>query len=234
MKPVVICHMVSSVDGRLHPSRYTASPDVDHDHWSETYNRVADGVDADGWLVGRATMAEMSRAGPYPPANPGPVKRPIHVARPADSYGIAVDRSGKLHFDGYAIVGDHVVVLLGRDVPDLHLAELAADGVSYVAAEGEAIDWAAMLDTLGERFGIRRLLLEGGGVINGSLMAAGLVNELSVIVCPALDGGAGTAGIVSAGEAGLQGRVRLGLLSANTLDHGVVHLRYRVEPDGAG
>ncbi len=234
MKPVVICHMVSSIDGRLHPSRYTASPDGDHDGWSETYNRVADGFGADGWLVGRATMAEMSRAGPHPPADPGPVERPIHVARRADGYGIAVDRSGKLHFDGDAIAGDHVVMLLGRDVPDGHLAELAADGVSYVVADGSEIDWAAMLHVLGDRFGVRRLLLEGGGVINGGLLAAGLVEELSVIVCPALDGGTQAAGIVAFGEAGLAGRVRLSLLSAETLDHGVAHLRYRVEPDGAG
>lgn len=44
-----------------------------------------------------------------------------------------------------------------------------------------------MLDVLGRELGIRRLLLEGGG-INGSFFAAGLVDELSVIIAPALDG----------------------------------------------
>jgi riboflavin biosynthesis pyrimidine reductase len=44
-----------------------------------------------------------------------------------------------------------------------------------------------MLDVLGRELGIRRLLPEGGG-INGSFFAAGLVDELSVIIAPALDG----------------------------------------------
>ena len=26
MRPKIICHMVSSIDGRLHPSRFTSTP----------------------------------------------------------------------------------------------------------------------------------------------------------------------------------------------------------------
>ncbi len=52
MKPFVICHMVSSLDGRLHPSRYTASLNGDHDDWSETYNRwPTASVPTAGWSV---------------------------------------------------------------------------------------------------------------------------------------------------------------------------------------
>lgn len=230
MKPFIICHMMASVDGRQHPSRYTASPDGERRDWSALYERVHESLAGDGWMVGRVTMAEMSKAGPHAPAASGAVERPVHVARTADSYAVAIDRSGKLHFDGEAIGGDHVIVLLAQDVPDSHLAELAADGVSYIVSEGEEIDLAAAMEVLGARFGIRRLLLEGGGTINGSLLAAGLVDELSVMVAPALDGGTETQGFVAHGVDGLKGRVQLALAGVEALDHGVVHLRYRVTP----
>ena len=40
-----------------------------------------------------------------------------------------------------------------------------------------------------ERFGIRRLLLTGSAAINGSFLAAGLVNDRHVLVAPAVAGG---------------------------------------------
>lgn len=62
-------------------------------------------------------MAKMSRVAAHPPAEPGAVKRPHHFsARRAGSYAIALDVSGRLHFDRADIGGDHMVVLLGCDV----------------------------------------------------------------------------------------------------------------------
>ncbi len=102
--------------------------------------------------------------------------------------------------------GDPVVVLLGRDVPDHHLAELAADGISYVVAEDEAMDVGAMLEVLGRELGIERLLLEGGGHVNGSFLAAGLVDEISLLIAPAIDGGEGITGVFDAAEPASPGR----------------------------
>ena len=44
------------------------------------------------------------------------------------------------------------------------------------------IDLEAALETLNQVFGIKRLLLEGGGAINGSFLAAGLVDEVNILV----------------------------------------------------
>ena len=227
-KPYVICLMQSSIDGRLHPSRYTESPDGSRKDWAAAYESAHDALGGNAWLVGRVTMAEMSKAAPHPPASPGAVARPLHVATRADSYAIALDRSGKLHFDGGTVGGDAVIVLLGPDVADSHLAELAADGVSYIVSPDHEFDFAEILETLGRDFGIAKLLLEGGGGINGSLLAAGVVDELHVLVAPALDGGEAVDGIVTYGTEGLNGKVRLSLLGAETQAHGIVALRYAV------
>jgi riboflavin biosynthesis pyrimidine reductase len=180
-------------------------------------------------------MAEMSKASAHPPAGPFQVERPHHFAtRRANSYAISLDRSGKLHFDKPDIGGDHVVVLLGRDVPDRHVAELAGDGVSYVISDQPEMNVGPMLEVLGRELGIQTLLLEGGGHINGSLIKAGLVDEISLLVAPAIDGGDGVTGVFDAGPGGLAGSVRLNLSSVKTLEHGVVHLRYVVRPVCSG
>lgn len=229
MKPHVICHMIASLDGSLHPSRFTASPDGSRSDWSGIYERIHQSLEGDAWIVGRVTMAEMSKAGPHAPKDVGAVDRSHHFAtRRASTYAVALDPSGKLHFSGGEVSGDHVVVLLGHDVPDSHLAELSADGVSYIVAETAEMDLAAMLDVLGRELGIRRLLLEGGATINGSFFAAGLVDELSLIVAPALDGRAGCQSFVEFGESGLAGKAQLSLTSWESVGHGAVHLRYAV------
>jgi riboflavin biosynthesis pyrimidine reductase len=184
-KPHVICLILSSIDGRQSPRRWSKSPDGTLAGWSGTYNRLHNALDGDAWMVGRITMAEMMKAGPHAPSAAIEVERRHHFARrDAGSYAIALDPSGKLHFDSGEMDGDHVVVLLGRDVPDSHLAELTVDGVSYIVSEDAEIDLAGMLSALGSELGIRRLLLEGGAGINGSFMGAGLVDEISLLVVP--------------------------------------------------
>jgi riboflavin biosynthesis pyrimidine reductase len=231
MKPHVVCHMMVSLDGRIHPSRWTASPDGDRKAWTTVYEDVHGTLDGDAWLVGRVTMGEMSKGTPHPPASAGKVARPHHFAkRDAGTYALAFDRSGKLHFAKSDVGGDHVVVLLGPGVPDAHLAELAGDGISYVVAPDEEMAPRPLFELLGRELGIKRLLVEGGGNVNGSLMAAGVVDEVSLLVAPAIDGALGVTGVFELPEAaGLAGKVRLRFLGSEALPAGVVRLRYAVE-----
>lgn len=228
-RPHVTCLMVSSIDGRLHPSCYTTSPDGTVEDWNTVYAKLHDALGADAWLVGRVTMAEMVKGEPHPqPAGNAP-DRPIHKAAGASSpYAVAFDQGARLHFTRPDIGGDHVVVLLGHDVPDDHLAELAGDGISYVVAPTASYDAAALLGALKREFGVGRLALEGGGGINGTMIAAGLVDELHVLVAPALDGDDGRQGIVIAPDGGLKAKVTLSLLGSETRAHGMVLLRYAV------
>lgn len=228
-RPRVLCLMSSSIDGGLHASRYTASPDGTPKEWSATYETLHDEFGRNAWLVGRTTMAEMSKGEPHSPVEVGEVDRRQHFARrDAAHYAIVVDTTGQLHFRGSDIGGDHAIVLLGNRVSNAHLAELAGDGISYLVSKGEQVDLRASLETLRAEFGIETLLLEGGAAINGSFLAEGLVDELHVVVMPALDARKDMDAIVSHGTEGLQGRVRLSLASCRRLDHGAVHLTYTV------
>jgi riboflavin biosynthesis pyrimidine reductase len=233
MKPHVSILMVTSIDGRLHPSRFTASPDGTRRDWSGQYEKVHTSLQANAWLVGRVTMAEMSKSGPHAPSGPWKVERPIHIAKTdVATFAVALDPSGKLHFQSGKLSGDHLIVLLGRDTPDSHLAELAADGVSYIVSAGAELDIPSLLDVLARQFGITHLVVEGGAKTNGAFLAAQVVDELRVLVAPALDGAEQIQGIVDYRN-GLAGVVRLQFKSADVLDHGVVQLAYAVLPPEA-
>jgi riboflavin biosynthesis pyrimidine reductase len=221
--------MMGSLDGSLHPSRWTKSPDGSRAEWSSAYERIHQTLKGDAWLVGRVTMAEMSKATAHPPQKGGTVDRPHHfAAKSQGGYGIAIDPSCKLHFSKPEVGGDHVVVVLGRDAPDQHLAELTEDGVSYIVAPEAQPDLAGVLEVLRTELGIHRLLLEGGAAINGAFMAAGLVDELSLLIAPALEGRKATQNFVEFGESGLPGKVELSLTSCEKVEHGLVHLRFSV------
>ena len=107
------------------------------------------------------------------------------------------------------------------------LAFLRAQGVSYLFGGKARIDLAAVLRKLSARLGIRTLLLEGGGKINGSFLAADLVDEVSVLVAPVADGAVGTPTLFDAGEGRGVAR-RLRLVSVERRRGDLVWLRYAV------
>jgi len=122
--------------------------------------------------------------------------------------------------------------VVGRDTPDSHLAELAAVGVSYIVSANPEFDIPSLLHVLVRGFGIRDLVVEGGAKTNGAFLAAQVVDELRVLVAPALDGAQQVQGIVDY-RTGLAGIVRLQFKSADVLDHGVVQLAYAVYGSGS-
>ncbi len=183
-------------------------------------------------MCGRVTMSGYARGEPYAEAAE-PLPRTDHIARrDASGYAVALDASGKLSWGRDAIDGDHLVVVLSERVSDAHLAGLRRDGVSYVFGGRDAIDLARVLETLNAAFGIRRLTVEGGGRINGALLKAGLVDDLSLLLAPAVDGLTGGAALFDydgpADDVTPQG-LRLTLVSSQPREGGVMWLRYRVD-----
>ena len=61
-------------------------------------------------------------------------------------------------------------------------------GISYIVSGKSCVDLTDAVNQLGEHFGIRTLLLEGGGHINGDFLEADLVDEVSLLVVPGIDG----------------------------------------------
>ena len=150
---------------------------------------------------------------------------------------VAIDPSGRVHYGKDNVGGDHVVAVLGERVSDAYLAELREDGVSYIfaGAKGDDLSWA--MEQLASRFGASKLLLEGGGRINGAFLKHRLIDEFSTLIYPAVDGVAGSQSIVDydgpEGDRPGAGQT-LRLTHCETLEGGMIWLRHAVEkaPEG--
>jgi riboflavin biosynthesis pyrimidine reductase len=148
------------------------------------------------------------------------------AAHDADSYAIAIDPSGKLTWRENHIDGEHVITILTEKVSDDYLAFLQAKGVSYLFGGKSRIELANVLRKLRSLFGIQQLLLEGGGKINGSFLAANLIDELSILVAPVADGSMGSPTLFDV-EEHMPAR-KLKLLSLEKRPGDIVWLRYRI------
>ncbi|MGE5047323.1 MAG: dihydrofolate reductase family protein, partial [Deltaproteobacteria bacterium] len=85
------------------------------------------------------------------------------------------------------------------------------------------------LDKLRRVLGIRRLMLEGGGTFNGAMLPEGLVDEISQIVVPVVDGGRGITTLFDIpGDPPRKAAAALRLKSQRKLPGGVSWFRYRV------
>jgi riboflavin biosynthesis pyrimidine reductase len=228
MKPHVICHMATSLDGRILPKRWRPAEALA----GGLYEKLHEALDGDAWMVGRTTGQEFARGKAYPAAPEARFPRETWLARRgAGAYAIVTDAHGKIAWGRGDIGGDPIVVLLTEAVDDAHLAGLRADGVSYIFAGARALDLALAMDKVGRELGVKRLLLEGGGVINGAMLRAGLVDEISLILCPAVDGVAGANCLFDSvpGDGAEPAPLgALGLLAAEPQENGAVWLRYRV------
>lgn len=85
-----------------------------------------------------------------------------------------------------------------------------------------------MLDELRRLFGIKRLLLEGGGTINGSFLAANLIDEMSVVIAPVIDGAPAVPSLIDC-PPGAKAVRHLKLMSCEALPGNLVWLRYKVK-----
>jgi 2,5-diamino-6-(ribosylamino)-4(3H)-pyrimidinone 5'-phosphate reductase len=184
MKPYIICHMVSSVDGKIDG---TALSSVMADG---EYEATGAKLKGDAWICGRTTMQQhFAQKKPFVSASGKPAgPRSVFVARRAKSYAISVDTRGKLRWSGGDLDGDHLICVVSEQVPEDYLDMLQQAGVSYIVAGKASVNLRKAVNQLRKHFGIRTLLLEGGGHINGAFLQAGLVDELSLLVAPGIDG----------------------------------------------
>ncbi|KRR19828.1 5-amino-6-(5-phosphoribosylamino)uracil reductase [Bradyrhizobium lablabi] len=226
--------MGTSIDGRLHPSRFTSPANgIPRDVLRGHYERVHDQFGADGWIVGRRTMSEMAKGAERPIKAAPTVARDAHIAgRNGRKLAIGIDPAGHVHYGKDNVSGDHVVAVLGEEVSDAYLAELREDGVSYVFAGSTGDDLPRAMEQIASLLGVKTLLLEGGGKINGAFLKHKLIDEFSTLIHPAVNGVAGTQSIVDyAGPEGDRPGAgqSLRLTHCETLEGGMVWLRHAVE-----
>ena len=218
--------MAASVDGRIVADKWPDAPAVRRE-----YEQIHASFTADGWMCGRVTMepfaggvrsdAEVARE------YAGPAREDFAAPGAHESFAVAIDPRGRLAWKSNDIDGDHVIAVLNERVPDDYLAVLRERGVSFVLAGKNDVDLALALEKIGARFGVRTLMLEGGGRVNGGMLAAGLIDEVSILVVPVADGRVGTPAVFDIEHSGAAPR-HLTLETVERRSGEMIWLRYRL------
>ena len=194
MRPYIICHMVTSVDGKvtgdfLYDKKCEAA--------TELYYQINRDFKADAFACGRVTMEGSFTQGLKPDLSRFAgieISREDYVADSSARYfAVAFDRHGQLGWQTPVIVDDdpgygdaHILEVMCEDAPDEYLAYLQNIGVSYIFAGKEELDLPLALKKLYALFGIRTLLLEGGSILNGAFQREHMVDELSLVMAPVI------------------------------------------------
>ena len=113
-------------------------------------------------------------------------------------------------------------------VDDKGVTLVAAMGLPPLAHQDDPVRGArAALEVVERRYGVTRVLVDSGGTLNGVLLRAGLVDEVSLLVHPCLVGGRARTSVFRPG-AGDDAGVVLRLADLQQRAGDVVWLRYDV------
>ncbi len=223
IKPYIICHMMTSVDGRIDCAMTEQLPGVD-----EYYKTLAI-LEAPSTLSGRVTaQAEMALPGVFEAKNPAPYgKEGFAKNAAADGYEIVVDTKGTLLWDDNAAYDKPHLIIVSEQAAREYLDYLDARGISWIAAGKEKIDLRRAMEILAEEFGVKRLAVVGGPAVNSSFLAEGLLDEISLLIGAGIDGRGGFPPVFD-GFARDRAVTPLRLGGVQTFKDGAVWLRYLV------
>jgi riboflavin biosynthesis pyrimidine reductase len=236
-KPYVIIHTHISLDGRIH---VVDSPKFETT--SQQYQELAlkpdkQIYDFDGYLNGRVTTDDNQTHYRKPDVNDDARTVPegdFVATADAPMYYVSIDPSGRLawqqNYVDYGGVDSHVIEVITERVSNAYKDFLRRMNISYVIAGKERIDNALALHKLAEVFGMKRVMIGGGGVLNWSFLNDDLVDEVSIVNGPFADGSSESPGLFTAAEPLSQEEARsFTLIEAKPLNDSAVLLRYSVD-----
>lgn len=222
-KPHVFLNMAMSLDGKISTRdgtgpRFTGS--ADKVRLREIRTR------ADAILVGAGTIIADD-----PTFTEDGIYKDERVKRGLSPQPIKVVVSGTGRVPESALIfqpnGAPALVFTAKRIPEnrLRILEKAADAVHLVG--DEEVDFLQIVEILARRYGVKNLLIEGGGQVNFAMFRAQLIDEVYLTLSPRLIGGRDVPTPV-----GGEGFNFVDLIDLELLDHRVVNseifLHYRV------
>jgi riboflavin biosynthesis pyrimidine reductase len=224
MKPYIVVHMMSSLDGRSLTDGWNLKFVFD------LYEKTAATFEADGWICGRVTMQEVSHGTDYPKGlAKSAIPRTDHfVERNADQYAISIDPNGRVAWKSNTALKSHVIEVLTERVDDDYLAYLQSIGVSYMFGGKSEIDLDKVVETLARELGVKKLIVEGGSIVAGAFVNARLVDEVSVLIVPLVDGRSAHPSSFEIAMEKWQAPAYLKLVSVEKAQDDAIWLRYEV------
>lgn len=222
-KPYIICHMMTSVDGRIDCAMTSLLPGVDD------YYATLNALDVPTTVSGRVTAElEMAEPGVFTAKDKTPYgKEGFSKAADAAGYEVVVDTHGKLLWPDCAGMEKPYLIITSQQVPQEYLNYLDGQHISWIACGENRIDLPRACEILAEQFGVKRMGIVGGPAINTAFLDAGLLDEISILIGAGVDGRRDMPSVFD-GRAMDYPLTHLSLSDLKKFESGAVWLRYTV------
>ena len=154
-------------------------------------------------------------------------KECFYKANDSKELEISVDNKGVLLWD--KTKNEHRLCIVSEKACTEYLEYLKALGISYIVTGKEKIDLRRAVEILQSEFGVDRFAVVGGGKINGGFLQSGLIDELSLMIGPGIDGRNSQPSLFD----GITDKkdflpMQLDFKEVSTFPNGVVWIRYKV------
>lgn len=184
--PFVYLNVATTADGKIAPANRRFEPfSSPRDHDLLLKLRTS----ADAVMSGARTVDSV-------PVNLGPGSakyRRMRLENGLPEYNLRIIVSGSASIDPEAEIFKYnfspIIILATQRAPKNNIERLRKLGAEVAIFGKVDLDFPKALRWLREKWGVKRLLCEGGGEINAALLRAGLVNEIYQTFCPVIFGG---------------------------------------------
>lgn len=173
-RPYIICHMMTSVDGRIDCAMTAQLPGVDD------YYQTLRELDVPTTVSGRVTAElEMVEPGSFHAKNDA-IYGETGFSKKADAkgYEIVVDTRGKLLWPDATGMSKPYLIITGEQVSKEYLDYLDGQNISWIVCGKERIDLVKACEILATEFGVERMGIDGTGgmpaVFDGRAMTHGV------------------------------------------------------------
>lgn len=224
-RPYIVCHMMASLDGHIDCSMTEKIPGVD------TYYQALAKLQLPTTVSGKTTAKmELTDAPDFAGDAGAPIgKECFYRAKAAEGYSMVTDTRGTLGWERESVSGKPLLILTSEQAGEAYLADLKAKGISYIACGKQHIDLPRAAKILCAEFQVERMGIVGGGTINAGFLDAGLLDEISIVYGPAIDGRGGMKAVFDGLPLDRE-PFQLQLKSVKSFPDDAIWLRYTVKP----
>lgn len=180
--------MMCTIDGKI-----ASGTNIDIlDEYFDLYTKTEDKLQTKAWMLGRVTVQMFADdSNIVLPEIKGEVSNKDFILnKVSDYYMLAVDTKGSLRWKSNTITLSNVsvklnlVVVVTSSTPKEYLSYLKSKDISYIFGGEEKINFESLFIKIKKLFNLDKIVVEGGGILNGSIMSEGIIDEISLLVTP--------------------------------------------------
>lgn len=194
-RPYIVCHMLQSIDGKISGNFFNFESTL---NLSMIYQQMAKAYKGNAIIYGSVTLVERygdSKTLDLESFSKETVEKKDYIHHGLEkSWVIAIDPHGDIGWSNEVLKDNRlktkgVITVVSDSVSNEYLAYLQSLNISYlIGGQVNNFNLKEIVKKLKDKFGIEKIMLQGGGIVNGTFLSADLIDEISLIIAPIVGG----------------------------------------------